>query len=57
VGRITTLAAGTAFLAAIAAWATLWPFVIFITVPAVTFLAGWLIYREHPGAGEQQVAH
>ena len=26
----------------------------FITVPAVTFLAGWLVYREHPGGREQQ---
>ena len=54
VGRITTLAASVAFLAAIAAKATLWPFYIFITVPAVTFLAGWLVYREHPGGREQQ---
>jgi hypothetical protein len=54
VGRITTLAASVAFLAAIAAKATLWPFYIFITVPAVTFLAGWLLYREHPGGREQQ---
>jgi L-alanine-DL-glutamate epimerase-like enolase superfamily enzyme len=57
VGRVTTGAAVTAFLAAIAARATLWPFEIFITVPAVTFLAGWLIYREHPGPGEQQARH
>ena len=55
VGRITTLAAATAFLAAVAAKITLWPFFIFLTVPNVTFLAGWLIYREHPGAGEQQI--
>ncbi len=54
VGRVTTLAASTAFLAAIAAKATLWPFYIFITVPAVTFAAGWLIYREHPGGREQR---
>ena len=54
VGRITTLAASVAFLAAIAAKATLWPFYVFITVPAVTFLAGWLVYREHPGGREQQ---
>ena len=54
VGRIMTLAASTAFLAAIAAKVTLWPFYIFVTVPAVTFVAGWLIYREHPGGGEQR---
>jgi fatty acid desaturase len=52
VGRITTLAAGTAFLAAVAARITLWPFYIFITVPGVTFLAGWLVYRDHPGTGD-----
>jgi hypothetical protein len=57
VGRITTLAAGTAFLAAVAAKITLWPFYIFITVPGVTFLAGWLVYRDHPGTGEQQIGH
>jgi hypothetical protein len=57
VGRVTTLAATTAFLAAIAAKATLWPFYIFITVPGVTFLAGWLVYREHPGTGEQQAGN
>jgi hypothetical protein len=54
VRRVTALAASAAFLAAIAAIATLWPFYIFITVPAVTFAAGWLICREHPGGGEQR---
>jgi hypothetical protein len=54
VGRVTALAARAAILAAIAAKATLWPFYIFITVPAVTFAAGWLICREHPGGGEQR---
>jgi hypothetical protein len=57
VGRVTTLAASIAFLGAIAAKTTLWPFYIFITVPGVTFLAGWLIYREHPGGREQRVGH
>jgi hypothetical protein len=51
VGRVTALAASAAFLAAIAAKATLWPFYIFITVPAVTFAAGWLIYLSSPAAG------
>ncbi len=54
VGRITTLAASVALLAAIVAKATLWPFYLFITVPAVTFLAGWMVYREHPAGREQQ---
>jgi hypothetical protein len=54
VGRVTTLAAAIALLAAIAAKITLWPFYIFLTVPGVTFLAGWAIYREHgDGAGQR----
>jgi hypothetical protein len=54
VGRITTLAAAIALLAAIAAKITLWPFYVFLTVPGITFLAGWAIYREHgDGAGQQ----
>ncbi len=57
VGRVTTVAATVAFLAAIAARATLWPFYIFIIVPGVTFPIGWLIYREHPGGRERQVGH
>jgi hypothetical protein len=57
VGRVTTLAAVIAYLAAALAKATLWPFAIFVAVPGVTFLLGWMIYREHPGAGEQQVGH
>jgi uncharacterized membrane protein len=55
VGRVTTLAAVVAYLTAALAKATLWPFAIWVAVPGVTFLAGWLIYREHRGAGEQQV--
>jgi L-alanine-DL-glutamate epimerase-like enolase superfamily enzyme len=55
VGRVTTLAAVIAYLAAALAKVTLWPFAIFVAVPGVTFLLGWLIYREHTGAGEQQV--
>jgi L-alanine-DL-glutamate epimerase-like enolase superfamily enzyme len=57
VGRVTTGAAAVAYLAASLAKATLWPFAIFVAIPGVTFLAGWLVYREHPGAGEQQVGH
>jgi hypothetical protein len=57
VGRVTTLAAVIAYLAAALAKATLWPFAIFVAVPGVTFLLGWMIYREHSGTGEQQVGH
>jgi hypothetical protein len=54
VGRVTSAAAAVAYLAAALAKATLWPFAIFVAIAGVAFLAGWLIYREHPGAGEQQ---
>jgi hypothetical protein len=47
VGRVTTGAAAVAFLVAFAVKTTLWPSFIFLTTPAVTFLAGWMIYREH----------
>ena len=40
VGRITTLAASVALLAAIAAKATLWPFYLFITVPRCRHVSG-----------------
>ena len=57
VGRVTTLAASIAYLAAALAKAPLWPFAIFIAVPGVTFLAGWLLYREHGGRPEHQPGH
>lgn len=57
VGRITTLAAVVAYLVAAVAKATLWPFAIFVAVPGVTFLLGWVIYREHSNGREQQVGH
>jgi hypothetical protein len=57
VGRVMTAAVAVGYLVAVLAKATLWPFVIFLALAGVTFLAGWLVYREHPGAGEQQVGH
>jgi len=57
VGRITTLAAVVAYLAAAVAKATLWPFAIFVAVPGVTFLLGWVVYRERNDGREQQVGH
>jgi hypothetical protein len=55
-GRLTTLAAAVAFLVASAAKATpLWPFALFLAIPGVAFLAGWAVYRDHPGPGEQQI--
>jgi len=57
VGRITTLAAVVAYLAAAVAKATLWPFAIFVAVPGVAFLLGWVVYRERNDGREQQVGH
>ena len=55
VGRVTSGAVAVAYLVAAVAKATLWPYAIILGVTGVAFFAGWLIYREHPGAGEQQV--
>ena len=57
VGRVMTAAVAVGYLVAALAKATLWPFAIFVALAGVTFLAGWLVYREHSGAGEQQVGH
>jgi L-alanine-DL-glutamate epimerase-like enolase superfamily enzyme len=57
VGRLTSGAAAVAYLVAAVAKATLWPFAIFLAITGVAFLAGWLIYREHPGGREEQVGH
>jgi cation transport ATPase len=57
VGRVMTAAVAVGYLVAALAKATLWPFVIFVALAGVTFLAGWLVYREHPRAGKQQVGH
>lgn len=46
VGRVMTAAAIVAYLVAVAVKAPIWPFTIFIVLPALTLFAGWLIYRE-----------
>jgi hypothetical protein len=53
VGVVMSVAVGVAYLAALAAKATLWPFAILVFVPGVTFFVGWAIYRE-PGAGQDE---
>jgi hypothetical protein len=53
VGIVTSVAVGVAYLAALAAKATLWPLGILIFVPGVTFIVGWAIYRE-PGDGQDE---
>ena len=57
VGKVMTAAVAVGYLVAGLAKATLWPFAIFVALAGVTFLAGWIIYREHPGTGEQQAGH
>jgi hypothetical protein len=46
VGRVMSIGACVAFLAAWAAKATLWPFEIFLALFVVGLLAGWVITRE-----------
>jgi len=46
VGRVMSIGAGVAYLAAWAARATLWPFEIFLALFVVGLLAGWVITRE-----------
>lgn len=53
VGIVMSITVGVAYLAALAAKATLWPFEIIVFVPGVTFFIGWAIYRE-PGAGQDE---
>ena len=57
VGRVTTLAASIAYLAAAVAKAPLWPFAIFVAIPGVTFLVGWLVYRERGDRPQHQPGH
>ena len=47
VGRVMSIGASIAFLAAWAAKATLWPFEIFLAIFVVALVAGWVITREH----------
>jgi hypothetical protein len=54
VGVVMSGAAGIACVAAMAANATLWPFVILAFVPGVTFFVGWVIYREPGGSASGQ---
>jgi hypothetical protein len=49
VGQVMSLAAVVTYLVAASTTVTLWPFAILVCLPAATFTAGWLIYREHGG--------
>ena len=46
VGKVMSIGASIAFLAAWAAKATLWPFEIFLALFALGLVAGWVITRE-----------
>jgi hypothetical protein len=46
VGQVMSLAAVVTYLVAASTKVTLWPFAILVALPAVTFTAGWLAYRE-----------
>jgi hypothetical protein len=55
VGRVTAVAAAGAYVGAVAARATVWPFGVALAVPFLAFVAGWFRYREgavEPGEGE-----
>jgi len=57
-GKVMSVAAAIGYLVAIAAKATLlWPFGVALGLVAVSQLAGWVLYRNHPDAGEQPVGH
>jgi hypothetical protein len=56
-GRVLSMGIAVVSIAAVAAKATLWPVVILIGLIPVSLLAGWMLYRERPGPGEQQVGH
>jgi hypothetical protein len=49
IGRVMSAAAAVAYLVAVAVKATIWPFAIFVALPALSLFAGWVIYREHGG--------
>jgi hypothetical protein len=53
VGIVTSGAVGVAYLAALAAKATIWPLGILLFVPGITFIVGWAIYRE-PSGGQDE---
>ncbi len=57
VGRVMALAVAVAYLAAVAAKATLWPFAALLVVLVASFAAGWWIYGEHGHRGPTTHPH
>jgi hypothetical protein len=51
VGKVMSLAAAVAYLVAVSAHATLWPFGIALGLPVLTAITGWVAYRE-PGSAD-----
>jgi hypothetical protein len=55
VGRVMSVAVAVAYLAAVAAHATLWPFAVLLCLPLVAFVVGWVVSgdrdHDHDGAG------
>lgn len=47
VGQVMSMAAVVTYLVAASTHVTLWPFAVLVCLPAATFTAGWLIYRDH----------
>jgi hypothetical protein len=48
VGRVAAGSAAVAYVAAVVAKATLWPFAIFLAIPTIALVVGFVIYRERP---------
>jgi len=56
-GQVMSVAVGVTFIVAVATKTTLWPFAVLVPLPVLSLVVGGLIYREHPGAGEQHAGH
>ena len=56
-GQVMSVAVGGTFIVAVATKTTLWPFAVLVPLPVLSLVVGGLIYREHPGAGEQHAGH
>ena len=56
-GQVMSVAVGVTFIVAVATKTTMWPFAVLVPLPVLSLVVGGLIYREHPGAGEQHAGH
>lgn len=46
VGKVMTLAAAVAYLVAVGAKLTLWPFALAVALPLLATVSGWAVYRD-----------